>query len=760
MSGPRKTGNATHRPRVKHERLWLLAILLMGALLRVAAFADYQKRIPVDYTAFTDYDNHTWHQFGLRIAEGGPLYRDAFVPCHSWARAIAPPEQWTEWYGGPSSFYQAPLYGYFVGGVYAVTGDEPVHVYAIQLMLGLVKVLLVYAVARRFWGGIAPLLAAFLAAIYSPAIFFELTLLRVTLLTVLHLSTLWLMIRAYQSGRAAAWAWVGLAAGVEFLAKPSPYPVAALALILIGAGGWRLRFRRLAAFALLLAVPLGLLVARNLTVGQPPLQVSTRGAVTFISGNAPGTVVDGPWGFYLPPHTADIIWQTHNSFPGTVIEVLRRQLDDPGEAARLWGAKIRAFWRDYEIPNNVNYYHARNLVAPLRLPFASYAFILPFAVLGFAITRRRWREFLPLTIPGLLVFLYTISFLVLSRMRLMIVPYLILFAAAGLVWVAQAIGARDLRRLLLAGMAVAVTLAVTARPPHWAPDTIASRFTIRDMEAFLRAARQQDPQVERAVDFEAAEAMLLAIKTDYEAGRYELCLEPLTRVLESYPDLAFTRYVLARCCFEIYLLDRDRSDLLADAERELARVWELEPDAPYAQGLKRALAGLREREAGAEPAWEGTWVAADGPCLRFIYGEDPETWEPSAKGSDHWITVAVTLDEPAPLAFGMLTAAGFVTLIEPGETSGRTGVPPGSLIAWGFRASSDDDEFRFPASLWVDTASEIPAALAVDPSLKTGYFQQTVCGYDLETDGVLDRRVLFATDYPRGCRPEACEPDS
>jgi tetratricopeptide (TPR) repeat protein len=573
-------------------------VLLLAAGLRIAAFAEFTSRMPLDYTHFTELDNFTWHQFGVRIAAGDILYRNAFLPCHSWAQVIAPAHQWVAWYGGPSAFYQAPLYGYFVGAVYAVAGVNPDRVYAVQLFLGVVRVLLVYLVARRFFRGWIPLVAALLAAVYAPFIFFEMTMLRESLLTLLNLAGLLAIVAAMRRRRAALWGLAGFVAGVDLLAKPSAIWLGAVLLVMLSTKVARERLKFTLVYALLFAVPVGLLVARNAALGQPLLQIDTRGPVTFISGNAPDTVVEGPVGFHLPPSTRETVWKTKNQFPDAVLEVLKAHAGAPEKLAGLWWRKTRAFWRDYEVPNNVNFYHARNVVAGLRLPFTSYAFLLPLAILGMIATVGRRKELFPLYVFMALIFLQTIAFIVLARFRLLIVPYLSMFAAAGLCWLGAALRSRRSLRVLGALGVMGAALVLTAREPSWAPAVMQSRSFLRDLESYRRLAEQQDPRTDRTIPFAEASRMLNQVKADYEGGRHEACIEPLERVLASFSDLLFTRYVLARCHFELYLEDADRRGDLDRAEAELTRVLRVEPDAPYAQGLKRALEAVRSRESG------------------------------------------------------------------------------------------------------------------------------------------------------------------
>ena len=749
-----------HAPR--NERLWLALILLMAAVLRILVFSDFQKQVAVDFAELTELDNHTWHVFGQRIAAGDLLYRDAFNPLHIWAARIGTAEEWISWYGGPAAFYQAPLYGYFVGAIYAVAGVDTAHVYAVQLMLGLLRVLLVYLIARRLFGSPVPLVAAFLSAVYSPALFFELTLLRETLLVILHLLVVLAVIRAAQDRRLRWWGIAGFLGGMELLGKPSVYFLVTFLLLLWIERPWKRRIHAAAVYVALFLIPLGGLAARNLAVGQPILQNCTRGPITFISGNAPDSRTGGPVGFDVPPSSREILRETRNAFLPTVAEVLRRNLDDPMGYLRKLASKARAFWRDYEVPNNVHYHHIRNSLGLLRLPFSSFGFILPLAAVGIAVTWSRRRRLLPLYVYGATTFLTAVAFIVLARFRLAILPHLILFASAGLVWTAKVVARRDGKRIAGAVALIFLVMIASGRPQGWAPDMMSSRLYLQNLALYRDYREQMDPGVKREVTFAEARKALYAVKWDYENGRYADCLEPLLEVLQSYPDLVYTRYTLARCYFELYLQDSSRANYLARAREELDEVLRREPDPPYARGLVDALRRLREKvpAAALRPALPGDWEPASLACLRTICGEDRSTWAPGAKAEDKWLSLSISFKGPAPAAFGYLAGEDFVALADSGAVSHRVGVPPDMVVAWAFAPEgAQAAPARVPFAMFLDRSRSVPAGFSVRPQVAGDFFGRAVLMFDLDGDELAETEVEIEADYPSGFLPDTCDED-
>ncbi|NOT30312.1 MAG: hypothetical protein HOP15_07680, partial [Planctomycetes bacterium] len=86
-----------------------------------------------------------------------------------WGRRIAAGE-----WRGDQVFYQAPLYPYFLGGVYALFGHAPLLVRLLQCVLGALAATWIAAGTARFASRRTSAAAGVLAALYPPAIWYEL----------------------------------------------------------------------------------------------------------------------------------------------------------------------------------------------------------------------------------------------------------------------------------------------------------------------------------------------------------------------------------------------------------------------------------------------------------------------------------------------------------------------------------------------------------------------------------------------------------
>src|SRR5262249_22918550 len=86
----------------------------------------------------------------------------------AWAQRIAA----GDWIGA-GVFYQAPLYPYFLGTIYAVAGHNVLLVRILQAAIGATACVLLALTCSRLHVGKAGIIAGLGLAVYAPAIFFD-----------------------------------------------------------------------------------------------------------------------------------------------------------------------------------------------------------------------------------------------------------------------------------------------------------------------------------------------------------------------------------------------------------------------------------------------------------------------------------------------------------------------------------------------------------------------------------------------------------
>jgi len=368
----------------------------------------------------------------------------------AWAQQIAA----GHWLGS-GLFYQDPLYPYFLGTVYAIFGHRPALAVTLQLVLGALVPVMVFAPVRRSIGRAEAWVAGVLAALYVPSIFYEGLVLKSWMDTFLAAAALASLAVAIQRGSRALWAATGLVFGIACLCRGNLILVLpALALWIwmdpsSGPAGLR-RERLIAAIAFCAgaALVLGATAVRNRAVSGEWVLTTAQAGQNFYLGNHPWN----PRGDYEPPP----FLRTNPKYEEAdfTAEARRRTGRDmtARERSRFWfgegmawirahpsqwlhrtAHKIRYFWGAYEIPDNIDLYVYRTYAPVLQVPLADFGLVAPLALLGAALSWRR-----PGWVRALLVFVAVymtavVLFFVLSRYRLTVLPALFAFAGIGTV---------------------------------------------------------------------------------------------------------------------------------------------------------------------------------------------------------------------------------------------------------------------------------------------------------------------------------------
>src|SRR5262249_54450714 len=157
--------------------------------VRVTALVELSATPLARLEQWRESDMHVYDEWARTIAAGDWLSATVRVPMHSWHRGVAhqyfedhpevratverdaasqgrePAELlWARWLHLPQ-FYQDPLYPYLVAVTYRVAGTNPEYVLVWQALLGLLSIVLVWHLARRYFGDVAALVAGLMAGL-------------------------------------------------------------------------------------------------------------------------------------------------------------------------------------------------------------------------------------------------------------------------------------------------------------------------------------------------------------------------------------------------------------------------------------------------------------------------------------------------------------------------------------------------------------------------------------------------------------------
>ncbi len=487
-----------------------------------------------------------------------PFFDNPVVDCETYdamAKGIAD----GDWIG-KEVFFQAPLYGYFLGLVYKVFGHDYFRARLIQLLVGSLNCVLVYILGRALFSRAVGAIASLVASLYGVLFFFEAELLSPVLVVFLSLSLILLLLWSLKIPAGWRLGLCGLVAGLLIVAYPQLFFFLPAALFwILWSFRRKLKTRSLAAYAGLFCLGTALVVStvtlRNYAVGRDFVLVSSNGGLNLYLGNNPDydrTVGMRPgleWEeLNLEAKKLGLSKPSEKSayFSSMAFRFMR---EDPADFLLLLVRKAQLYWKSDEMMRNQEIYPFRRYSSLLQsllwkrpglgIPFGLLA---PFSLLGIGLSFARWREFLlPLLFIGA-QFLATITFFVASRYRVPAIPFLILFAAFAARWLFDRIRERRLRQVALSvPVLVVLFLAVNSglgrMPESWNADayyTLGAKYAKRGeldraMVEFSKAL---------SADPDHCDTHLGLGRMYVELGSFDRGLAELRRALKGCPNSA------------------------------------------------------------------------------------------------------------------------------------------------------------------------------------------------------------------------------
>lgn len=397
-----------------------------------------------------------------------------------WARRIAG----GDWIG-TETFYQAPLYPYFLATILKLTGASVGGVKVVQIFIGATSCALLAWGAGRLFTPATGIVAGLLLAFYPPAIFFD-GLIQKTVLD----SVLIARVIAFVALILVRTTWprtlgMGVALGLLALTRENALigvPLVIWWLWLRGAG-WQKAAAGVILGTALVLLPVGI---RNAAVGGSFQLTTAQLGPNLYIGNSPAAT-----GVYVPlrPGHGSAEFERRDAIelaeaavgrtlgPGEVSGYWRRlafawAASHPGDWLRLFLRKVLLAWNAEESADteDIATYAEASPVLRLRRVI-HFGVLAPLGLLGMWIHRARWRE---LGVLYALVPAYTLAvaaFYVLDRYRFPLVPVMIVFAAAALTygaawWRSSSAASR------LCGVAIVVVAGIASNWPLLAPSAV------------------------------------------------------------------------------------------------------------------------------------------------------------------------------------------------------------------------------------------------------------------------------------------------
>jgi tetratricopeptide (TPR) repeat protein len=379
------------------------------------------------------------------------------------------------------AFFRPPLYPFFLGSIYSLSGPNPVAALLVQAVLGAASCLLVHGIARELFADRrVALLASFVCAAYGTLIYFDAQLLSGSLDVFLQLLVLRLLLVASRRPGLGWWLATGACIGLSATNRGAVLLLMPFLLVWL----WRLPAWRpgaaaepprrrqrhlLPARALALLLPVGLAILpvtwHNVRYdkGSAP-QAGAQLLRRVAAGDFVALASNSGINFYLgnhrvlraanrldhPDHFA--VYDRVRNEPASkgltsasaanaylVRETLRHVSEWPREWLVLMGIKLVELVNGTEIPRNTSLYADRQYSSVLsallwkRLIAFPSGLVIPFGLVGIWLARRAWRKHFLVWSSLTVQAVFILAFFVTARYRLPMLPLLGIYAAhAGL----------------------------------------------------------------------------------------------------------------------------------------------------------------------------------------------------------------------------------------------------------------------------------------------------------------------------------------
>jgi 4-amino-4-deoxy-L-arabinose transferase-like glycosyltransferase len=350
---------------MKDERRILLAIVALGALLRLAAVVLFQHVPESDELAYQSMARNLVGGHGIVDIAGNRAMYNVGYPL----------------------LVLAPLYQVFGDGLLA-----PRLAHAV---FGLAVIGLCWALARDLGAGRpGRLLAAAFAAVYLPFSVYGVYLFKENLMTPLMLALVWLTVRLFDSPSSRKAAGIGVLLGLLALVGNAALVLAVpiLVAVLASAADLKAKVRHLgliATIAVAVALPWAV---RNLhEIGAPVL--NTNGGFNLYLGNNPSatgmfmSIADTPLGdgWAALRRTGEV-----EASAVLQAEAIRWIRENPGRFVQLAFMKAAYFWYPPTHGGQGSTSRAEPIVRAAWL--AEYVALVGLAVAAIALCRSRWQE--------------------------------------------------------------------------------------------------------------------------------------------------------------------------------------------------------------------------------------------------------------------------------------------------------------------------------------------------------------------------------
>jgi len=332
------------------------------------------------------------------------------------------------WLGGSEALVKEPLYSYFLAAIYMIFGYSHFAVYLIQSLLTSIGAILIYKISTQLFNRFAGYIAAFIMAFYSMSIFYDALLLRASLVTFLILLLFYLLLKAHRDNSTFMWLISGATLGLCMLTRLNILLPFILLFILFNFRPLKIAIKAALIFIVGMFIVLLPVLARNyITSDYKKIAISSEMNAFWVGNTRNASGID-----FEPadPGYCDLEFRSGESIKKTAHLFFNEIKKRPREYLRLYIRKAWMFFNGYEAPSNTNYYlYREEFPTILRWPIFSFRFICCLGVSGLLLSlfahKRPYLVYIFFIVLGGSVILFH----VLSRYRMPVAPFFIIFSS-------------------------------------------------------------------------------------------------------------------------------------------------------------------------------------------------------------------------------------------------------------------------------------------------------------------------------------------
>jgi 4-amino-4-deoxy-L-arabinose transferase-like glycosyltransferase len=409
-----------------------LLLLLLACFIRLVYFYQFQGN-PFSSHLPNLWDQSLYHKGAQAFIEG-----DLF--------ALAPDQ--------PNQ--QSPFYQYFLGIVYFFFGVKLTAAWVVQLILGVASTFLVYVIAGRYISQGYAFMAAVFFTFYGGNWFYECTLYRASLVTLLILLTCLLILLFAE--KPSIGLLIGSALSLSFLTQSRSNLILFVPIALVYL--WRKVFSLNSAgkkwlvgyLVIFFLASLPLLIWVKQIHGEWGLYDQTGGENIYLA-NSPdyssrSVIHDKKYRNLLESERLGTL---------TGLKLILNDISEhPLDIAKVYLKKVYYYFNNYEVPTTHNYYLSSELSPLLKWGSIPFGVIAVLGIIGFFLSWKNWKKLTLLHAFFLANLLAYLPFFIFSRYRLSMVPFLCIFSAFSLQIISQRFRENDLRALSLITISVLV----------------------------------------------------------------------------------------------------------------------------------------------------------------------------------------------------------------------------------------------------------------------------------------------------------------